>query len=121
MIPHCLSLKSIEDLSLNLMEDLSLKSMEDLSLKPIEDLSLKPMGELLLKPIDELSLKSMDDLLLKSMEDLLVYLDQLLFEQLQINLRILCLSSNDTFVEKHFVGRTFRRQNTSLTKHFVER
>jgi len=37
---------------------------------------------------------------------------------------ILCLSSNDTFVEKHFVDRTFRRQffgrhNTSSTEHFV--
>ncbi len=50
--------------------------------------------------------------------------------------RILCLSSNDTFVEKHFVDRTFRRQdisstnfcrqafrrqNTSSTGHFVDR
>jgi hypothetical protein len=67
------------------------------------------------------SLKSIEDLSLKSMEDLLVYFDQLLFEQLQINLGILCLSSNDTFIEKHFVGRTFRRQNMSSTEYVVDR
>jgi hypothetical protein len=38
--------------------------------------------------------------------------------------RILCLSSNDTFVEKHFVDKTFvetfRRQNF-VDNHFVDK